>query len=678
MNFLYKHQALLRDWIWDIETYPNIFTAAFLYPRSQHKVFFEISTRRNDIIQMIEFVQWCRVHQQRFIGFNSVAFDYPVLHHILEVGSTVSVREIYEKAQSIIDAPYNQRFRHIIRDEVVQQVDLFKIHHFDNQAKATSLKTLEINMGRDRVEDLPFPPGTVLDDQQMDVLVHYNYDDVYATEQFYYESIPLINFRQELSEKYDKNFINHNDTKIGKDYFIMELEKAMPGSCYDLSSGKREIRQTKRDSIALADVILPYVQFEHPEFQRVLDWFNSQVITQTKGAIHDVNCNIDGFQFDFGTGGIHGSIDASIVNSDEEGKLWDWDVASYYPNLAIANRFYPEHLSEKFCDIYKDVFMQRRQYKKGTPENAMLKLALNGVYGDSNSKYSPFYDPKYTMSITINGQLLLCVLAEQLMKIPGLKMVQINTDGLTVKCPHDYEQHMKDVCKWWEQLTNLELESAVYTNMYIRDVNNYIAVYEPEDGKACPCGCGKMSGKIKRKGKYCYGDDLALHQNHSEQVVAKAAEAALIHGTDVTEFIYNHSNTRDFMLGTKVPRASKLALQVDGEDVIVPNVVRYVVSTNGYPMNKVMPAAGPEGQYKRANGLTDDYYHSVLNEIGYGVWDARIHTKNKSKFETRRIGINTGYKVTVCNNIQILQHVSINYDYYITQANKLVLPLLEK
>lgn len=44
-------------------------------------------------------------------------------------------------------------------------------------------------------------------------------------------------------------------------------------------------------------------------------------------------------------------------------------------------------------------------YAKGTPENAMLKLALNSVYGDSNNQYSVFYDPMYTMKITVNGQL---------------------------------------------------------------------------------------------------------------------------------------------------------------------------------------------------------------------------------------------------------------------------------
>ena len=66
----------------------------------------------------------------------------------------------------------------------------------------------------------------------------------------------------------------------------------------------------------------------------------------------------------------------------------------------------------------------------------MLKLALNGVYGDSNNVFSVFYDPLFTMSITLNGQLLLCLLAENLMEnVPGLKIIQCNTDGITVRIP---------------------------------------------------------------------------------------------------------------------------------------------------------------------------------------------------------------------------------------------------
>jgi hypothetical protein len=163
----------------------------------------------------------------------------------------------------------------------------------------------------------------------------------------------------------------------------------------------------------------------------------------------NLNVVIDGFRFDFGTGGIHGSIESKVVKETKSYVIIDADVSSMYPNIAIANRVYPEHLSAKFCDIYEDVYKQRKSYPKGSAENMMLKLALNGVYGDSNNEHSPFYDPKYTMTITINGQLSLCLLAEKLLRIEGLKLVQVNTDGVTVACPRNKQEDYYRVCKEW-------------------------------------------------------------------------------------------------------------------------------------------------------------------------------------------------------------------------------------
>lgn len=655
MDFFFGVTTGVIDY--DIETYPNVFTFTAIHNNGR-EWYFEISDRCSDLTDLCRFIDTLATQGCTMSGYNNIGFDYPVIHFIYKCRhARISAASIYDKAMSIIKAPQNMRFANIVweSDWLVPQLDLYKIHHFDNAAKATSLKVLEFNMRSDSVEDLPFDVGLHLDPNQIEILKQYNRHDVIQTQQFRGHTADQIRFRHELSAKYDRNFLNHNDTKIGKDFFIMKLEEADPGCCYKKINGKRHIQQTPRDSIALGDVILPYVAFEQPEFNRVLQWFRDRVITETKGSIKDLSCVVGGFQFDFGTGGIHGSVESQTVSSDDEYIIEDWDVASYYPNLAISNGFHPEHLGDTFCTIYKDVYEQRKSYTKGTSENAMLKLALNGVYGDSNNQYSPFYDPKYTMAITINGQLLLCMLAEQLMKLDSLEMIQINTDGLTVRYPRAYQKWVHDIARWWEQLTGLELEDAVYSRMMIRDVNNYISEYE--------------GGDLKRKGAYEY--DLGWHQNHSALVVPRAAEAALVHGVDIREFIESHQDIYDFMLRTKVPRSS--SLEWGGDQVA--NIVRYYISTDGKPLEKVMPPAGPPGEYKRANKLTDQYFNSVIAEIGAGVWDERVHTKNRSKYEERRSGVNTGYLTTLANRMNAeFDPENINFDWYVKEAEKLVKP----
>src|SRR5690606_38082372 len=234
---------------------------------------------------------------------------------------------------------------------------------------------------------------------------------------------------------------------------------------------------------------------------------------------------------------------------------------SMYPNIAISNRVYPEHLGEKFCTIYEDVYKARQSYPKGSPENLAMKLALNGVYGDSNNQYSPFYDPKYTMTITINGQLSLCMLTERLMSIDNLTVIQCNTDGVTVMLPEDKLNEYDNICEEWMNVVKLQLEFADYSAMYIRDVNNYIAVY--------------TNGKVKRKGAYEY-DGLGWHQNQSALVVPKAAEHELTGKGKAEDFIRQHKDKWDFMLRTKVPRNSRLTLEYeDGKVIPQQNICRY-------------------------------------------------------------------------------------------------------
>lgn len=613
-------------YVYDIENYPNVFLFGAIHALTEKPYIFEISHRRDDRQAFYLFTEYLREHRAEEVGYNNLGYDYPVQHSILNNIMYITNADIYKKGDSIINAGDENRFAHMVweKDWIVPQLDLYKIHHFDNQAKRTSLKTLEFNMRMKNIEDLPFTPGTYLTDSQIDTLRQYLIHDLKATLMFYKHSKKLIDFRRELSVKYGRNFMNHNDTKIGKDYFIMELEKSGI-QCFE--PGSRKPRQTHRPSIALNSVIFPYVRFEQPEFNRVLNWLRQQVITETKGVFTDLSADINGFSFDFGTGGIHGSIESQTIRSTENYVIIDLDVASFYPNLAISNKLYPAHLGKQFCTIYKNVYDMRSSYPKGTPENAMLKLALNGVYGDSNNVYSPFYDPAYTMTITINGQLLLCMLAEELLKIPGLSMIQANTDGLTVYVPRVFTGQVEQVRHAWEKLTRLQLEEAIYDVMFIRDVNNYIAVYE--GGK-----------KVKRKGAYCHSVDLGWHQNHSMQVVAKAAEAALVHNKDIRDFITSHEDIHDFMLVTKVPRNSKLLWG----DKQVQNITRYYVSTDGAPLTKVMP---PLAKSLKLNPDAPE----------------------------RRMSVCKGWLTTECNDMKRFNRATLNYDFYIKEAEKLVAPL---
>lgn len=699
------------DFIWDLETFPNCFTACFVYANGQGIRVFEISDRKNETEGLLEFLRKVKVGDYRLVGFNSVGFDYPILHHILtkakkafKKGEPVKLtaKELYKVAMDLINAQDDEKFGKMIKqdDVIIRQVDLYKIHHFDNRAKATSLKVLEFNMRSKNIEDLPFPVGTILDDKQKDTLIKYNKHDVMETLKFYWYSYDALKLRDELSIQFGFDCTNYNDTKIGSELFINSLEKAQKGLCYIQSDRGRKMRQTKRDRIVIKDCLFDYLKFKRPEFQAVHNWFKSQVITETKGAFSDylehqlgdvakyaemvvkkkklsdpidkknkryvpsedlievlkkeqplgwieekelkspkgaisyywcynvvetINVIIDGLRFDFGTGGIHASLSSVTVSSDDDYQIIDADVASMYPNISISNNAHPEHLGLTFCKVYKHLYEERKKYPKGSGANAAIKLALNGVYGKSNSEYSPFFDPAYTMKITINGQLSLCMLAEMYLEI-GCKLIQCNTDGVTALVPKDKVEDYYRVSKEWEQIVKLDLEYAEYSKMYLSDVNNYLAVY--------------MDGKVKSKGRYevAHFEKLGWSKNHSAMIIPIAALKYLTEGEDFRQTIFNHEDPFDMMLRVKVPRNSRLVLtDSEGNDTPQQNICRYYPCEDGGDMIKIMPPL-----------------------------------EGKEEAGERRMSIESDWKVATCNDMADFKWKNVNYSYYINEARKLI------
>lgn len=720
-----KYKFTLSDVIYDIETYPNVFTLASYEISNNEMKVFEISNRKCDVFEMLDYFKHIKSSNKRMVGYNNLGFDYPVIHWILEKAISskssskklnITANQIYKYAMKVIESKRDGEFGITVKTEniILPQVDLFKINHFDNKAKATSLKLLEFNMRSHNIEDLPFDVGSSLSVDQIEVLIKYNKHDVMETFAFYKHCLDAILFREELSKKYGFDCTNLNDTKIGEQFFMRKIEAIKPDAFYEFdNNGRKKIKQTKRNKIVIKDCIFPYIRFKRKEFKALLNWLKRQVISETKGVfsnieehnlgelanycelktkklglknkfklnskgvaqndfdldnidhykelhvlknqflkehpmgwfeetkktktqnrvsvnafykiVDNIHVIIDGFRLDIGTGGVHGSIQGQ-VHSDDEFTIVDEDVSSYYPNMAIANRIYPEHLNESFCDSYEDFYKERSNYAKGTGENLAIKLGLNATYGNSNNQHSPFYDPKYTMTITIGGQLSLCMLVEKLIEECDIKMIQANTDGITYKCPNSKIEKMRNVISRWENVTGLTMEENQYTSMYLRDVNSYIAVY-------------KDGGKLKQKGAYEYRD-LAWHKNMSALVIPMAVEHEIINGGNAADFIRNHKNEFDFMLRAKVPRSSKLiTVDTNGNETLQQNICRYYPSLNGQKLIKLMP---------------DD-------KTG----------------EFKRLGIDTDWEVKICNNMDDFSW-DINYDYYIKEADKLLEPFKKK
>jgi hypothetical protein len=654
----------------DIETTVSAFTFNVQGLYSDLNMTFEISHYRDDRVAMLAWFEHWKQHQTPLVTYNGIEFDYPVLHFIW-TNPNCSVAEIYEAAQERIHD--HTHFGTIWQnDRIFPIIDLYKIMHFDNQAKRTSLKALQFAMRSESVLEMPLPfDQPVTSDQVLDVLIPYNKHDVAETKKFALFIMSAIMFRVELAETLKGDVLNFNDSKIGSKILEQRLGDKL---CYTWESGRKEPRQSVRETVALNEIIFPYIEFQNSEFNRVLAWMRTQTLSadeisetiKTKGVFIGIKANVGGVDFHFGTGGIHGSVTAQRFAADSEWALVDIDVAGLYPDIAVKNRLYPEHLGDAFVDEYAKLPVERKEWqaKKGKKcsEANSMKLAGNGTYGNSNNKYSVFYDPRFTMSITINGQLMLCMLAEWLLTVDTLQIIQINTDGITYRIHRSRMAHAEIIRNIWMRRTRLVLEEALYARMWIRDVNNYIA--EP------------VKGDLKQKGAYWYPrvfpDDIsnaqppAWHKDYSAQIVIMAAVANMVEGVDIERYIYAHRDPFDFMCRAKVDRSSHLMIGDQEQQ----RICRYYLATNGGPMRKISPPTGEPGTFKRKSGISDiEWSRRPMN----GEWSEAHHTKNKSKYETREMAIEAGHLVSECNLASKFDFANLNYSWYVEQAKKLVI-----
>lgn len=674
---------------YDIETYPNFFCVVFKF-EDRFKVF-EISERVDDEVKLKRFLKEGIDKGWYFVGFNNVRFDAQVLHWIIADRHSMKgwkgdekAYAIFKFAQKVIELSNNREFPPYPEYKIeMKQVDLYLQNHYNNMARATSLKWLEYSMNWKKIQDLPYHFANSLHKEWMDDVIEYCKNDVNATAEFFEKASKLVELRFAQHVQYpDLNLMNKSDSSVGEILFLDMMAKRLGVEPRQLKK-----KQTKHPYINLKDVILPYVAFQTDVFKGVLEYFQDTKVTDTNKAFKHV-VEYDGVEYVYGTGGIHASPNNIIVRETDDEMILDLDVSSYYPNLSIRNRFYPEHLSEEFCELYEDLYDERKSIPKDNPQNKSLKLLLNSVYGKSGDEYSFLYDKFFQMSITVNGQLLLTMLAEQMSFIDGVRVFYANTDGITMMVRKDKEvkKQVYKVWKWWEGLTKLELEHAVYKQMIVRDVNNYLA--EMDDGS------------IKHKG--AFEIDMDFHKNRSQRIVPIAVRRYFIEGISVEETILNHMTSGDygdienqgiydFCLGKKIKSNQKYSLE-RGLERDLPNHSNKdqqmeFLEEHGWTersQNEWIDTSQDFSE-KKGYGFTDSYRrcinlvypeYEVVKEIDDKVIRFYVSKEgyylNKNYDDGRKEVTVGGSRVALFMDYEEQETYPLDYGYYIEEANKII------
>ena len=146
-----------RPYAYDIEQYPNYHCSTWIDILNDNVRFFEIhpQSTKEDIKNYRNFII-SKVSVG--IGFNNLEYDYPMLHHFVEnVKPHHTGDQINKALKRYNDHIFSLEKKHTIRVQkpLFPQVDLFRIHHYNNKNKSQSLKGLQFELGEDVVMETP-------------------------------------------------------------------------------------------------------------------------------------------------------------------------------------------------------------------------------------------------------------------------------------------------------------------------------------------------------------------------------------------------------------------------------------------------------------------------------------------------------------------------------------------
>ena len=242
-----------------------------------------------------------------------------------------------------------------------------------------------------------------------------------------------------------------------------------------------------------------------------------------------------------GYGGIHAAIPNYFFEESDNRVIRNKDVASYYPHLMTLCGYTSRNIPS--AEIFENV-LDTRMKAKASGDKATanaLKLVVNTTYGALLNKYNDLFDPLMGRSVCITGQLFLLELAEHLYsEVDGLKIVQLNTDGIMLECDRDQLELVDSICEEWQSRTGFELETDSVSKIAQKDVNNYVEVQA--DGKS------KAKGGYLVKGISTVG---AFNINNSCCIVATALKEYFVNGTPVEETINDCTDIFQFQIIAK-------------------------------------------------------------------------------------------------------------------------------
>lgn len=381
----------MRLIFFDIELYPNYFLALFFDPYIKEWHTFQLwevnsVIQCNDIEKLKAFL---KIEQESyFVGYNSLGYDMQILTGIIKKHLKLN-KDIKDFNDYIISQEWP-----VYREWELcnKTLDLMLVNNYGpRSAKTTSLKKLEFNLRKKKIQDLPYHFNDELDKiNQIDDVIRYCKYDVEVTIDVFKLSRELIDLRIEFEDVIGESVLNSPEPDLAKKFVYKELAKAMG---IDVNTFKK--LRTYHSEISGKELLLPFIKFSKEHYKEVYDFYNNLELKASIKSNKDPNVKLinlkntvsktityDGLTSVYGSGGIHASVEAGVYEEDEEYMITTADFTSYYPHLQFIHDCIAGHIpSDIYSNLVRFLFAERKKHAKGTSLNYVYKIMINLLYG---------------------------------------------------------------------------------------------------------------------------------------------------------------------------------------------------------------------------------------------------------------------------------------------------------
>ena len=639
-------------YVYDIEVFQNIFHCSVKNTETNDIYKFEISERKNQLRELVKFfkqvdkyITWGDYYTTNinipanviFCGYNNLHYDNPIINYIIEYEDKLMQYNIPTICSSIFNLSKT------ITTSSEDNIDAWKhwkyqiwFDTFDiltmlySNKLRVGLKEIQVTMQYPNVQEFVCDWTKPLPLEDFDSMIDYNINDIESTSELLNRCKKDVDLRIAIEDEYGVRVLSKDGVNIGMKILTQKYLEKTGLTWWDI----KDLR-SPMSVIPLKDVILPFIKYDSPILQRVLEDMKNQIVSPGRKG-YENKFVFNNLRYSVGVGGIHSVNSPEIIIPRDDEMLIDIDVASLYPSMLIEYEFYPRHLGKEFLEVYKQIKDERIEAKHNGDKvkNETLKLALNGLSGNLQNEHNFCYSPFAVMQIRINGQLLLLMLAEKLTQI-GCRIVQANTDGLFVLLKKDAYSKVNSICREWEQLTKLTLEEDRFKAMYQYAINDYFAITE--------------DNKVKEKGMFITA--VKLGKGLTPKIIPKAVISFFKDGIPVEDTIKNCTDIRDFLMSEKTGKQWHVEYMNEEQQ----RTNRFYASTNGGYLWKWKDTGHKEGEI-----IT--YTEPYVGERKYKA-SARQYQN-----------MLTASGVTLLNKFddKPIEERKINYRYYIMEAYKII------